>query len=186
MEATFLSNLWYILAIAVALGTDAFSVALGVGSGKRYKGQKFRLGFHFGLFQGLMPLIGWCIGSIAVEWVHQWDHWLASSVLFVVALHTFYEAIWPETMERERDLSRGWFLVSLSVATSIDALAVGLVFGVLAISPILPALLIGLVAGGMTLTGLFLGRYLRACYGRIVGVLGGVLLLFVSFKFLAI
>ncbi len=186
METAAISSIWSILLIAIALGADAFSVAFAVGTGKRYKGQKFRLGFHFGLFQFLMPLIGWCIGSLAVEWVQKWDHWLAFGVLFFVALHNLYDSILSDDKEITRDLTRGWFLVSLSIATSVDALAVGLVFGVLEIHPLLPSLLIGIVAGTMTLTGLFLGRFLRASFGRIVGAAGGILLLFLAFKFLSI
>lgn len=173
--------------IAAALGGDAFSVALGIGAGKRHDGQTFRLSFHFGLFQFLMPVIGWAIGQTAVDWVRQWDHWIAFGVLAAVALHALYEAISPEEHDDQcRDLSRGWCLVSLSIATSIDALAVGLVFGVMDIQPWLPCVIIGLVAGAMTFTGLFLGRYLRNTYGKVIEIAGGVLLLFIAFRFLSI
>lgn len=173
--------------IAAALGGDAFSVALGIGAGKRHEGQTFRLTFHFGLFQCLMPVIGWSIGQSAVEWVREWDHWIAFGVLAAVALHALYEALSPDEQEEQGlDLSRGWYLLSLSIATSIDALAVGLVFGVMNIQPWLPCLIIGLVAGAMTFTGLFLGRFLRNSYGQFIEVAGGVLLLFIAFQFLSI
>lgn len=186
MESNFLSDFGYIGLIAVALGTDAFSVALGIGAGKRFHGQSFRLGFHFGLFQTLMPLIGWTIGKAAIDWVRSWDHWLASGVVLVVAIHILVQAASPDRREHEKDLSRGWYLVSLSVATSMDALAIGLVFGVLGVAPWWPSLMIGCVAGGMTLIGLFLGRYLRALYGRAVEIAGGILLLFVAAKLFTI
>jgi len=171
-----------ILAIAVGLGADAFSVALGVGAGTRFRGQAFRLSFHFGLFQTFMPLIGWGIGTSVVDWVRGWDHWFASGVLAVVAAHVFVEAWKEERQTTETDLSRGWYLVTLSVATSIDALAVGLVFGVMQLQPWWPSLLIGIIAAGMTLSGLFLGRRLRASYGRWIETAGGVLLLMVAIK----
>ncbi len=172
--------------IAIALGGDAFSVALGAGAGKRFKGQRFRLSFHFGLFQMLMPLIGWSIGTNLVYWISFWDHWVASGVLFIIAIHMFYEALFSEHKERETDLSRGWYLVLLSVATSIDALAIGLVFGVLDIDPLIPCIIIGLVAGFMTIAGLYLGRKLRASFGQTVEIASGFILLFLGLKFLTL
>jgi putative Mn2+ efflux pump MntP len=181
-----LLGLAYMFIIAAALGGDAFSVALGVGAGKRYEGQTFRLSFHFGLFQFLMPLVGWLIGQAAVEWVQQWDHWIASGILAAVAIHALYEAFFPEESECDQDLTRGWCLISLSIATSIDALAVGLVFGVLEITPWLPSLIIGVIAGAMTFTGLWLGRCLRNACGRTIEIAGGMLLLLIAFQFTGI
>jgi putative Mn2+ efflux pump MntP len=185
MEAQ-LNNVWYILAIAVALGADAFSVSLGIGANKPYRGQAFRLGFHFGLFQFFMPLIGCAIGQATVSWIHQYDHWLAAGVIGCIGLRMLWGSLQKEEKKEERDLSRGWFLVSLCVATSIDALAVGLVFGVVKMSPWWPSVVIGCVASTMSLVGLFLGRYLRAVFGKVIEVAGGLLLLFVAVKLFAI
>lgn len=186
MEAQLLSNWWYIFAIAIALGSDAFSVSLGIGANKPYPGQAFRLGFHFGLFQFFMPLIGCAIGQATVSWVHQYDHWLAAGVIGFIALRMLWESLQTEQQRPDRDLSRGWYLVSLCVATSIDALAVGLVFGVVKVSPWWPCVIIGIVASAMTLGGLFLGRHLRAVFGKVVEIAGGILLLFVAIKLFAI
>ncbi|MDX9754255.1 MAG: manganese efflux pump MntP family protein [bacterium] len=175
-------NVWQVFLVAVALGADAFSVALGIGSGKAFRGQSFRLGFHFGLFQFLMPLIGFFIGSNVGGFVEQWDHWIASGILVVIGMHMIKEAIWSEAEDDSIDRSRGWNLVSLSVATSIDALAVGIALGMTGISPWWPSLLIGLVAGVMTLAGLNLGRRLRKIFGQIVEVIGGILLFFIAAK----
>lgn len=177
-------DFWQVLFIAFALGCDAFSVALGIGSGKKFKGQAFRLGFHFGLFQFLMPVIGFFIGDYIGEMVQAWDHWIASGILSFIGIHMIKEALWPDADEDvEVDRSRGWVLVSLSVATSIDALAIGLALGVMQVSPWWPSVLIGVVAAVMTVTGLFLGRSLRKVFGQIVEVAGGILLLFVAAKF---
>jgi len=173
---------WKIMVIALALGGDAFSVALGIGSKPRFSGQAFRLGFHFGLFQSFMPLIGWGIGWTMLSWVQAWDHWIASGMVGAVAVHALVEALRTDEKETTTDYSRGWYLISLSVATSIDALAVGFAFGVLNIPPWTPSIIIGITAGVMTLSGLFLGRWLRSCFGKAVQVLGGILLLFIAFK----
>jgi putative Mn2+ efflux pump MntP len=175
-----------IFVIAAALGGDAFAVAVGVGAGKQTQGQTFRLSFHFGLFQFLMPLIGWTIGRTAVEWVQEWDHFLASGILSAVALHALYEALNLEQAETGKDPSRGWYLISLSIATSIDALAVGLVFGVLQITPWFPSIIIGLVAGAMTFTGLYLGRTLRNTFGQVIEIGGAIFLLLIAVQFLVI
>lgn len=171
-----------IAVIAFALGCDAFSVALSVGAGEHYRGQSFRLGWHFALFQMLMAIIGWGMGRIAADWVYSWHHWIASGILFVISLHTMKEALWPDHRDANTDLSRGWYLVTLSIATSIDALAVGIAFGVLEITPWAPSFVIGLFAGGMTLAGLHLGRKLRAVYGRVVEFGGSILLLLIAVK----
>jgi manganese efflux pump family protein len=177
-------QIWELFLIAVALGGDAFSVALSVGTGRVYKRQTFRLSFHFGLFQFLMPLIGFAIGRTAVEFFGQWDHWIASGILFIIAIHMIKDAFTEDDEAEDRDLSRGWFLVSLSIATSIDALAVGLTFGIMSIPPLWPSCVIGVVAAGMTLIGLKIGRKLRAVFGKIIQGASGILLLIVAFNFL--
>jgi len=179
-------SLWEILVVAFALGGDAFSVCLVIGSNKRFKGQAFRLGFHFALFQSMMTLIGWYAGRPFVHWAQSWDHWLASGIVFVIAAHMLYEAIWPDEKKTEIDRSRGWFLVTLSLATSIDALAMGLAFSVLNVSPWNPSLVIGLVAGAMSLTGLYLGRTLRASIGQSIEIAGGLFLLLIAGKLFTI
>lgn len=175
---------WQVFFIAFALGCDAFSVSLGIGSGKKFKGQAFRLGFHFGLFQFMMPVIGFFIGDYIGDIVQAWDHWIASGILLFIGIHMLKEAIWPDKEEQvEFDRSRGWVLVSLAVATSIDALAVGLALGVMQVSPWWPSALIGIVATIMSVTGLFLGRILRKVFGQVIEIAGGILLIFVAAKF---
>ena len=94
-----------------------------------------------------------------------------------------WEGISPRDEEVERaDPSRGWRLVILSVATSIDALAVGLSFGVLAREVLFPALVIGVVSFAMTLTGVFLGRRLKARFGGYAEILGGLILIGIGVK----
>jgi putative Mn2+ efflux pump MntP len=175
---------FYILFIAIALGCDAFSVSLSIGSGKVFRGQAFRLGFHFGLFQFLMPLLGWGLGSTAVSWIAGWDSWIACGILSIVAIRIMIEALDKNVEKKEIDRSRGWYLVSLSIATSIDAFAVGLAFGVMKFTPIWPSVAIGFIAGLMSLLGLALGRKLRQVYGQAFEFIGGVLLLIIAFRFL--
>ena len=142
--------------IAVGLGMDTFAV--GVGSGTVFqapvKRSVLRLSFHFGLFQSLLFLAGYFAGTSIVEAIAAWDHYIALGLLLFVGLRMIWEGISPRDEEALRaDPSRGWRLVILSVATSIDALAVGLSFGVLAREVLFPAIVIGVVSFAMTLIG---------------------------------
>lgn len=171
--------------IAVGLGMDTFAV--GVGSGTVFeapmKRSVFRLCFHFGLFQSLLFLAGYFAGTSIVEAIAAWDHYIALGLLLFVGLRMIWEGISPPDEEALRaDPSRGWRLVILSVATSIDALAVGLSFGVLAREVLFPAIVIGVVSFAMTLVGIFLGRRLQASFGRYAEILGGLILIGIGVK----
>jgi len=164
-----------LLGIAVALAMDAFAVALGTGlTLERLTGRHlFRLGFHFGLFQALMPVVGWLAGLTVQRWIAAYDHWIAFGLLGFVGGKMIYEAL-REGGETDdpRDPTRGLSLVLLSVATSIDALAVGLTLAMLGIEIWVPSLVIGLVAGALTVAGMLLGRRIGAAWGPRVGSLG--------------
>jgi len=175
-----------VFGIALALAVDAFCTALGVGTTKRFPGQSFRLSFHFGLFQAMMPALGWWMGRQVVEWVQAWDHWLAGGILLAIGAHMLWESFHLDEKVVVKDRSRKWSLVMLSVATSIDALAVGVVFGVMQVPILLPCLIIGVVAGLMTLLGLGLGRRLRRRYGSWLQAVGAGLLLVLAIKFFQI
>ncbi len=179
---SFIVSYWQILFTAIALGCDAFSVALCIGSHKRFPGQRFRLGFHFGLFQSLMFLIGFGIGRFVLDWVRAFDHWIASLMVGFVAVHMLIEAFQKDENQPEKDYTRGWYLISLSLATSIDALAIGFVMGLMDTSPWIAGLIIGVVAAMMTLTGIYLGRRLRSKLGWIAEFGGGIVLLLIAIK----
>jgi putative Mn2+ efflux pump MntP len=163
--------------IAVALAMDAFAVALATGvilpevNGRHL----FRLGFHFGLFQAFMPIIGWLAGLTIQKWIVAYDHWVAFALLAFVGGKMIHGAFAGEDAEAPpNDPTRGWTLVMLSVATSIDALAVGLTLAMLGVDIWMPALVIGLVAGILTVAGMLLGRRISGRWGKRVEALGGV------------
>jgi putative Mn2+ efflux pump MntP len=171
--------------IAVGLGMDTFAV--GVGSGTVFeppmRRSVFRLCFHFGLFQSLLFLAGYFAGTSIVEAMAAWDHYIALGLLLFVGVRMIWEGICRGDEEAQRvDPSRGWRLVILSVATSIDALAVGLSFGVLAREVLFPALVIGGVSFAMTLVGILLGRRLQASFGKYAEILGGLILIGIGVK----
>ncbi len=172
--------------LALALAMDAFAVALGTGTVlSRLTGRHlFRLGFHFGLFQALMPIIGWLAGQTVVHHIEAWDHWIAFTLLAVIGGRMIHEACSDEEKTDDRDPTRGLSLVMLSIATSIDALAVGFSLSVIGVSIWLPALVIGLVAGALTLAGMFIGQHSGDRWGTKVEIFGGCILIGIGLKIL--
>jgi putative Mn2+ efflux pump MntP len=150
------------LGIAVALAMDAFAVAIATGVSLKQVSvrQTFRLSWHFGLFQALMPIIGWGLGASIKDYVAAYAHWVAFIMLALVGSNMLKEALLADEDEiaKPKDSTKGMTMVMLSVATSIDALAVGLSMSMLQVSIIYPALIIGIVAGLFTITGLHLGK----------------------------
>ncbi|MBW1878685.1 MAG: manganese efflux pump [Deltaproteobacteria bacterium] len=178
-----------IIAIAVALAMDAFavSVAAGLLLGHVTARQTFRLAWHFGLFQALMPILGWIGGLTVRPWIEHFDHWVAFALLAFVGGKMLLEAVRGDREPGERvDPTRGWSLVVLAVATSIDALAVGLSLAMVEVSIWFPALIIGLVAAAFTVAGLHLGRLVGSVERLERGscALGGLVLIAIGLRIL--
>jgi len=176
-----------LLALACALAMDAFAVALVTGLALRPMTRRhvFRLAFHFGLFQALMPVLGWLSGHAVYASIAAFDHWVAFGLLALVGGRMLLGA-WHDEEESGPsavgDPTSGWSLVVLSVATSIDALAVGLSLAMIGATIVVPALVIGLVAAVFTAVGMVLGRRIGAAWGRRVEGLGGVILIGIGVK----
>ncbi len=181
-------SLFVLLGVAFGLAMDAFAVAIAssVLLGKVSGRQTFRLAFHFGLFQFLMPVIGWLAGSTVEAQIRDYDHWVAFGLLAVVGGRAIWGALFPGDDDdvESGDPTKGLSLIVLSVATSIDALAVGISFSLLVSNIIYPALIIGVVAAGMTVLGLRLGERLGARFGRKMEFVGGLVLVLIGVKIL--
>jgi putative Mn2+ efflux pump MntP len=175
-----------LLGLALALAMDAFAVALGTGATlSRLTGRHlFRLGFHFGLFQALMPVIGWLAGRTIIQWVTTWDHWIAFGLLALIGGRMIHEACSDQEKPADRDPTRGFSLVLLSIATSIDALAVGFSLSVIGVSIWIPSLVIGLVAGLLTIVGMLMGGRIGDRWGSRVEIFGGIILIGIGVKIL--
>jgi putative Mn2+ efflux pump MntP len=175
----------YILAIALALAMDAFAVSLSIGlSRPGLKPARFlRLALAFGLFQTGMTLIGAFAGENLIKPIQSFDHWVAAGLLTFVAVRMWYESSKPPHL-RQGDPTRGVPLLILAVATSLDALAVGLSLAALHTSLLLPAAVIGLVAFLLTVAGVKLGPGLGRLVGRWAEILGGLILLGIAARVL--
>ena len=172
-----------LLAIAVALAMDAFAVAIvsGIALNPLSRRHIFRLSFHFGLFQALMPVLGWAAGRAVHRYIAAFDHWIAFGLLALVGGRMVVGALRADAGEEAectaKDPTRGWTLVMLSVATSIDALAVGLSLAMVGAGIVIPALVIGVVAASFTVVGMVLGRRVGMLAGKWVEVAGGLVLI---------
>jgi putative Mn2+ efflux pump MntP len=175
-----------ILFISVGLAMDAFAVALGAGSLEAIKGFRpnFRLSFHFGLFQFFMPIIGWLLGSTFSKYIESVDHWIALSILSIIGIRMIIAALKYEEEKILKDPSKGMTMVMLSVATSIDALAVGLSLAMLEIGIWYPCIIIGIVTAVITLIGLRIGNQLGKKFGKTMEFIGGLILIGIGIKIL--
>lgn len=175
---------WIAFFIAFALAIDAFSVSIGAGAyfRKTSKRQKFRLSFHFGLFQFLMPILGWFAGRQIIDIIKDYDHWIAFAVLCLLGWKMLLDSRKFQTKLVVDDITRGWKLIGLSVATSLDALAVGFSISFLGRQIFAISIVIGFVASCMTLLGIFLGERLSFHLERWAGSIAGVILILIGMQ----
>jgi putative Mn2+ efflux pump MntP len=175
-----------ILGIAVGLALDAFAVSVVVGLTLATVTPRhvFRLAFHFGLFQFLMPIIGWLAGEGLAAQIGGFDHWVAFALLGGVGVKMLWEARGQKDFDPTRDPTRGLSLVTLSVATSLDALAVGASMALAGISVWRPSVVIGMVAAALTTIGITFGVRIGSRRGRWAEVVGGCVLILIGVKIL--
>lgn len=174
------------LLIAVGLAMDAFAVSLGAGTSGNSRTFRtfFRLSFHFGLFQALMTFLGWLAGSSIARWIENFDHWVAFGLLVFVGLRLIRSGLSSAEEHKKEDLSRGSLLVMVSIATSIDALAVGLGLAMVRVNIIEACLVIGIVTSALSIVGLLAGGILGEKFGKRMEILGGLLLIAIGLRIL--
>lgn len=181
-------SVFYIFGVALALSMDAFAVSIGLSLSKDgLRGARaVRLASFFGLFQFMMPIAGWAAGRSVVALIAAYDHWIATGLLVFVGGRMIFESFHKEDeMERKTaDVTKGFALLLLSVATSLDALAVGLSLGALRVPIIFPAAVIGVVCFSVTMAGSKIGPWLGKLAGKWAEIGGGVVLLAIAAKIL--
>lgn len=172
-----------VILIALALSIDAFAVSVAAAAAGRLAGTRasVRLSFHFGLFQFLMPVLGWSAGISLAPFIAPIDHWIAF-VLLVFVGGRMIRAGGGSPGESSEDPSKGLTLVALSTATSIDALAVGLSLAVLGIEIWVPSTIIGIITACISFAGVILGGKLNARFGRQAEIVGGVVLILIAIR----
>lgn len=179
-----------ILFIALGLSMDAFAVAVASGATMKrlHIPHALKMGLFFGGFQALMPVLGWAAGLSMKNFISGWDHWIAFGLLSAVGGKMFYEAF---QIKKEEECAGGktcpfntGTLTVLALATSIDALAVGLTFSLLQVSIIAPVLMIGLVTFLMSVAGVKLGSTGGHFFEHKMEAAGGIILVGIGLKIL--
>ncbi|MDA3860976.1 MAG: manganese efflux pump MntP family protein [Melioribacteraceae bacterium] len=175
-----------IIIIAIGLSMDAAAVSL-VAASAGYADNlraKFRLSFHFGLFQFLMPILGWFMGSKFVTYLVDFDHWIAFVLLGFVGGRMIMSGFESAEEKHTKDPSKGITLILLSVATSIDALAIGLSLAMLDVNIWYPSIIIGIITASLSLVFIQVGKKLSATFGKKTEIVGGIILIAIGVKIL--
>jgi putative Mn2+ efflux pump MntP len=174
-----------LLLTAFALSLDCFAVALaaGIPGGRGGIRDAARIALAFGAFQAGMPVLGWLAGRSVIAYISAYDHWIAFSLLAIVGARMIREGFSDEKEEQPASLGTGTLIV-LAVATSIDALAVGVSLAFLDTGILLPALLIGVFTFAVSFAGALLGGAAAERWGKAMEVLGGLVLIGIGIRIL--
>lgn len=173
--------------LSIALAMDCFAVSFSAGGlqpGLRFK-HACIVGLFFGFFQAMMPVIGYFGGEIVVNYCAVFDHWIAFGILLFIGGKMIFEAVHPSPDEEKIDVMKPATLLILSIATSIDALAVGFSFSMLAVNIWFSVLIIGLFSFALSIIGIYMGKFLsqriKPSYAEIIG---GIILIGIGTKIL--
>ena len=166
--------------LAFAMSTDAFAAAVGKGMAlhRPRLSEALRTGIIFGVIEALTPLVGWALGTIAAEFVADWDHWIAFGLLVFLGLAMIRKGTKKEA-ETATPVARHsfWLLAATGFATSIDAMAVGVSLAFIDNNILITAAAIGCATLLMVTLGVMIGRVIGHVAGRWAEVLGGVALI---------
>ena len=174
-----------LLLIAIGLSMDAFSVSVCKGlTTKRFSWRMALVcGLWFGGFQALMPIIGYYLGAQFQEMIEAYDHWIAFGLLFLIGANMIREAIWGK--EEEQDGTLGFkTMLLLAIATSIDALAVGVSFACIQVKLWSSVIIIGITTFLFSILGVKIGNVFGSKYEKSASIIGGIILILIGLKIL--
>ncbi|MEI6883597.1 MAG: manganese efflux pump MntP family protein [Bacteroidota bacterium] len=174
-----------LLLIAIGLSMDCFAVALSFGAQKKLKkNDVLKFAFFFALFQAVMPLLGWLAGNAAKNYLAAFDHWIAFGILSFIGLRMIVESFKDESEKRSFDIRQWKILLTLSFATSIDALMTGISFGFIKVNILLAIVTIGLVTFINSVAGAWVGKKSIHISPRWAEILGGIVLIGIGLRIL--
>ncbi len=175
------------LILALALSMDAFAVAICKGAvlhKPRFR-EVLRTGFIFGIIEAITPIIGWCIGLLTSQYVARWDHWIAFTLLFILGARMIWQSLKAKDACCEPQTRHGSLsLIFTAIATSLDAMAIGLGLAFLQVDIIHTAMTIGLMTMIMATLGMMIGRYVGPLLGKKAEIVGGIVLIAIGFNIL--
>jgi putative Mn2+ efflux pump MntP len=173
-----------LLMIALSLALDAFSLAVSFGmtSLQCSMSSKVRISLSFGFFQFLMPLLGFWLGSSMAQFVNQWDHWIVFAILTMVGGKMIWDGFGKEENQETEDMSHGLPLLFASLATSIDAFAVGISFALLKKEIYFSSAVIGIVAFSLSFVGVTFGAHIGKNWIKRPELIGGLAIILIGIK----
>lgn len=172
-----------ILLISIGLAMDAFAVSVckGLAMKKMSWKKAIIIGLYFGIFQAVMPVIGYFLGTTFERFITNVDHWVAFILLVGIGINMVKEAFDKESENRNDNVDVKTMLV-LSIATSIDALAIGITFACLKIHIVMPVITIGLITFIISVIGVKIGNRFGDKYEKNAEIMGGVILILLGIK----
>ncbi len=175
-----------IILIAVGLSMDAVAVAVSFGITRKSINfsDATRVAFWFGGFQALMPLLGWLVGFTLKELITSVDHWIAFFLLAIIGARMIYESFFGKEKDIPVNSLNIGTLLLLSIATSIDALVVGISLALINVPIVTPIIIIGFVTFVLSHIGVLIGKKVGRFFARKVGIVGGLILIAIGTKIL--
>lgn len=172
--------------IGLGLAMDCLAVSFATGANQRTTRIKAAiiLAAFFGGFQFGMTILGWLLGTGFADIISTYDHWIAAGLLGIIGAKMLIEGVKGGEEEESPDVVHLIPVVTLAIATSIDALAVGISFAFLKVEPFIPAVIIGIVAAFVSVVGVYSGGKIGHILGKKVDILGGVILIAIGLKIL--
>ncbi len=172
-----------VVIIAIGLAMDAFAVSLSVAASRGNMSVRptFRLSFHFGLFQFMMPVIGWFVG-VSIVSVLVLNQWIAFTLLAFIGTRMIISGLKKGENKILKDATKGFSLVMLSLATSMDALVIGFSLALLNINIWYPSVIIGIITAIFSLIAIYLGQKLNKTFGERMEIIGGIILIVIGIK----
>lgn len=175
----------YLIIVLVAIGLcfDTFAVSISSGIAKQeiVFRDALKIAFTLAFFQGLMPLAGWGLGEQIKIYLSKYDHWVAFTILFILGLKMIIESF-KHDEKKEYNPLNPWILISMAIATSIDALAVGFSFSIISIPIFISAFIIGFVTFLASMLGILFGKKTGKNFGNKIEIIGGAILIIIGIK----
>ena len=175
-----------ILLTAIGLSMDAFAVALTIGMNINNVDRNkiaIKSGIYFGIFQGIMPFLGWILGIKFTKYIQSIDHWIAFALLTFIVVKMIIDGVKPNEENKIKEYSNKTFFI-LAIATSIDALAIGVTFAFLNINILSAIIIIGITTFVLSVSAVYLGKVIGNVIKNKAGIFGGLILLIIGLKIL--
>ena len=172
-----------VIILAVALSMDAFAVSIGLGAKENTPRLALIAGLFFGIFQALMPFIGYLGGKGVLGWIEAYAHWIAFGLLALIGAKMIYEGL-HEGIEKEISAITNKMMLILAIATSIDAMAAGFSLTLLDVNPYIACLIIGITTFAFSWIGVLIGKYSGTWLENKAEIFGGTVLILMGIKIL--